>query len=348
MTPFRNRARHSLLGLAIGDAISWPAMFHRSWLLPAWTRRLRREIDTHRESASVIRVPMPFSLNQPPESFDLFPTDDTEWTAWAMQNLLHHSCIVDQDWVEREWSELARSEKPLRGAISTLTALANFRKGLKPPVTGSDNPHYFDDGSLCRAVPIGLAYAGNPDAAANAAAVDAHITNSEDGVWVASSVAAAISAACQGGSLDSTIDAALGALPMNSWSRRTVDRALEIAGQSASLLSLVPSLHHILHVEYSDGCAGPETLALSLAIVSKCGHNGEHAITAATCFAKGADALPAIVGALAGSLADESPWQETWTIVQTLRGVCLPSLGGTNYLQLIDDFVSTCSSAKTL
>jgi ADP-ribosylglycohydrolase len=348
MNDFSRRARQVLIGLAIGDAISWPAMFHRSRLLPAWTRRLRREIDAQREATSVTRVPMPFSLNQPPGSFDLFPTDDTEWAAWTMMNLHSHDCHVNRDWVNAVWSELARSQSTVRGAISTMAAIENFRRGLTPPATGSDNPHYFDDGAMPRAVPIGIAYAGRPAQAAEAAALDARITNAEDGVFVASAVASAISVACAGGSPPSVIDAAVSALPEHCWSRQAVCDALEVARTHASLLSLIPSLHTILNVEYSDGCAGPETLALSLAIVSKCGSGFERAVTGATVFAKGADGVPAIVGAIAGALAEEFPKSEDWPHLALLHGVCLSDLYGVDYIQLIEEFVGACeSSMKT-
>src|SRR5512141_2275250 len=79
MNNFETRARNALLGLALGDAIGWTAMYHRAHTLPAWTRRRRREIDAQREETNVLRIPMPFSLNQPSETFDLCPTDDTEW-----------------------------------------------------------------------------------------------------------------------------------------------------------------------------------------------------------------------------------------------------------------------------
>ena len=46
MNELQQRARNAMIGLAIGDAISWTSMFHRSVLLPLWTRRIRREMDS--------------------------------------------------------------------------------------------------------------------------------------------------------------------------------------------------------------------------------------------------------------------------------------------------------------
>jgi ADP-ribosylglycohydrolase len=344
MNDFRRRARNALLGLAIGDAIGWPAMFHRSRLLPPWTRRIRREMDAQREDAGVLRVPMPFSLNQPFATFDLCPTDDTEWAAWTIDGLMANGCFVNAEWVTAQWCGLAHGGTAIRGGVSTQAALANLRSGIMPPASGRNNPHYFDDGAACRAVPIGIAYAVSPDRAANAAGIDACVTNAEDGIWVAQAVAAAVSAACGGGSRVSVVETAVRSLPADSWSRRTVERALQMSGQEVPSLALLPLLHGILNAEYNDGCVGPETLALTLAIVQRFGERFEEAVTTAAAFAKGADALPALVGAIAGALAPGTPIPPQWEgSLGPLRGICLPSLAGRDYPGLVEEFITACS-----
>ena len=80
---YKERVRNSLYGLAIGDAMSWPAFYHRTYTLPFWTRRLRREIDAAQEDYQITRFPMPFSLNRPTENLQFGPTDDTEWAAFT-------------------------------------------------------------------------------------------------------------------------------------------------------------------------------------------------------------------------------------------------------------------------
>lgn len=74
----------ALLGLAIGDAAGWPAVRHRSQLLPPWTRRLRRELDEFAETQQVTTLPVPFALNQPTAPLRLGPSDDAEWAAWTL------------------------------------------------------------------------------------------------------------------------------------------------------------------------------------------------------------------------------------------------------------------------
>jgi hypothetical protein len=80
----RNGREGALIGLAIGDAAGWPARQHRSHILPAWTRRLRRELDTFAENENVTSLPVPFALNQEPGPLRLGPSDDAEWAAWTL------------------------------------------------------------------------------------------------------------------------------------------------------------------------------------------------------------------------------------------------------------------------
>jgi ADP-ribosylglycohydrolase len=340
---FHMRARNALLGLAIGDAISWPAMYHRSHALPPWTRRIRREIDTRREEAGVLRVSMPFSLNQSPDAFDLMPTDDAEWAAWMMTNLLQHECRVEMRSVEESWRSLAQDSRPVRGWVSTKTALENLRKSIAPPMSGTDNPHYFDDGAICRTIPIGIACAGSPDEAMRQAAIEAAVTNAEDGIWVAQAAAAGISVGCAGGSIDEVVAAALAALPAKSWSRRTVEHAIALVNRDLSLLEQIPALHSIQNAEYSDGCVGPETLALALAVVSATRGAFQESLLGSLAFAKGADAVPSLVAALSGCLSSRNEIGSTWEQgLNRLRGLSIPAMAGCEYLNLVEQFIIEC------
>jgi ADP-ribosylglycohydrolase len=345
MNDRQRRARNTLLGLALGDAIGWPAMFHRSRVLPAWTRRLRREIDTQREEVRIIRVPTPFSLNQPAGAFDVCPTDDTEWAAWTMERLLASGCRVTPEETAASWKALASGTANVSGSVSTMVALENIRRGLIPPVSGHDNPHYFDDGAACRGVPIGIAFTGKPEEAARAAGIEASATNAEDGIWIASAIAAAASVACAGGRSREVVAAARAALPEKSWIARVVTGTLAAASGEKGLLSLLPVLHNVLNKEYSDGLAAPETLALTLAIVAHACDNLSDGVMAAASLAKSADSLPPLVGALCAALDEGDPVSPRWLEpLGTLRGVALPGMAGKNYHDLVARFVAACPS----
>lgn len=335
-----------MFGLAIGDALSWPAMFHRSRLLPPWTRRIRREMDAASETSNVLALAMPFSLSQPAEFFNIAPTDDTEWAAFTTNILLKRDDGFEDALLDA-WLKLAHSGELVKGAVSTQAALNNLRKGILPPRSGRENPHYFDDGALSRAVPLGIFCAGNAEKAAQMASLDASVTNAEDGVWAAQAFAAAISLACVGKDANEILDASLQFLPQSSLIRRKVDDALALADDGGSLFSILPKLQNtLINREYSYGNAAPETLALTFVIAKMIGHDFELAVTSAASFAKTADSLPATVGALVGAMSSglrprrgEIASKSWRAAITTLKGICIPSLAGTKFLELTDRFV---------
>lgn len=342
MNEMKHRASNAMIGLAIGNAISWTAMFHRSFLLPTWTRRLRREIDLASEAENVNLLTMPFSLNQPSQHFDISPTNATEWAAFSAGILMDTDFSHYNQSVLKEWICLSESKIHIRGSISTQAALHNLRNGLNPPRTGKENPHYFDDGAMPRAVPIGIICAGQPDEAARLTEIDACVTNSEDGIWAAQAMAVAISLICSGKSITDTIKVAHQYLPETSWIRRVVDETMAIIVNSSSIISVLPELQNkIVNREYSYGNVAPETLALTFAIAHLHGNNFETAITTACGFAKSGETLPAMVGALVGAMHLYTIASDSWlNAVTSLKGICIPSFAGKNYITLTEQLVN--------
>ncbi|MFC1997964.1 ADP-ribosylglycohydrolase family protein [Chloroflexota bacterium] len=70
-----------------------------------------------------------------------------------------------------------RSGRPQIGAVE------NIRRGIKPPYSGIDNVFNDDDGAAMRIAPVGIICAGNPQKAAEMAAIDAQISHDRDGIW---------------------------------------------------------------------------------------------------------------------------------------------------------------------
>ena len=330
------RAAGALLGLAVGDALGWPSLYHRSHRLPFWTRRIRRELDAESEATFIIRPPVPFSLNQPPSLLALGPTDDAEWVAFTARLLVANRGELPEDALTQAWLTLAESGLPIKGGVSVQAALANLRKGLRPPVTGHDNPHYFDDGACVRAVACGIARAGRPDEAARLAEQEATVTNALDGVWGARAIAAAVAASCGGAGVSTAVDVALAQLPKDSWIGRTTAKALALAEPGADPFAVLPVLSDtVVDRVYSYGTGAPETVALTLAIVRLTAGDLARAGLLAAAIVRTADSLPALVGALCGALtgleAVPSTWQERCRVLQ---GICLPDLAGEDLLVL--------------
>jgi ADP-ribosylglycohydrolase len=342
MDEILKRARNAMIGLAVGDAISWSAMYHRSTLLPYWTRRIRREMEANSEDHNIILTPLPFSLNQPSDNFNISPTDDTEWAAFSVKALLKNNFDDYEKSVLDEWLQLIRSGQIIKGYVSTQAAIRNIKNGILPPQSGKVNPHYFDDAAMPRAVPIGLIFAGQPDEAARFTNIDASVTNCEDGVWGAEALAAAISLVCAGEPIDSSIEKAIIYLPESSWIRRTVNEALKFAEHYSSVFELIPLFQEkIVNREYSYGNVAAETLALAFTIAKIHGRNFENSLGIACSFAKSSETLPAMVGALVGAMHSDTIAGEYWLkSIQSLKGICIPSYKGIDYINLIEQLIN--------
>lgn len=336
------RARNAMIGLAIGDATSWSAMYHRSSLLPFWTRRIRREMEVNSEDHDIILMPLPFSLNQPSDNFNISPTDDTEWASFSVKTLLKNKLDDYEKSVIDEWQQMIRLDHNLKGFVSTKAAIRNLKNGILPPQSGRENPHYFDDGALPRAVPIGVLFAGQPEEAVRFTNIDASVTNCEDGVWGAEALAAAISLVCSGENIESSIEKAVIYLPESSWIRRTVVETLTITEHNSSVFELIPVLQEkIVNREYSYGNIAAETLALTFVISKLHGNNFENAVGIACTFAKSSETLPAMVGALVGASHSNAIAGEQWLkSIKKLKGICIPSYKGMDYLDLIEQLIS--------
>ena len=362
----RARIEGLLIGLAAGDAAGWPAARHRAARMPEWTRRLTRELDTFAEQNATTTLPVPIALNQPPEPLRLGPSDDAEWAAFAAGTVLaagrqvraqvppvaddrHVRAAVAGAWnalaaevaaAAARAPEVEAAVLPLRARISVRAGLGNLAAGLRPPATGHDNPHYFDDAACVRAAVLAVVHPGDPGAAADLAEFDARFTQDGDGVHGARAMAAASAEALGGADVDTAVNAALAQLPDGTEIARNAAHAVRIArdfaGERAGAFALVPVLEHqIVDHVYSYGIAAAETVPVALALATASRGDIAQAVPAAACLSRVADSAPALAGALTGALGSIASvpdgWRET---CRTLAGCALPRLAGTDLLEL--------------
>ncbi|MFJ5078799.1 ADP-ribosylglycohydrolase family protein [Streptomyces sp. NPDC088553] len=357
--PPRDAVEGLLLGLAAGDAAGWPAARHRAARMPEWTRRLTRELDTFAEQNATTTLPVPIALNQPPEPLRLGPSDDAEWAVFAAEAILTASgpvftglpeerrlrAAVDLAWNALAGQVAAAAERapevesavlPLRARISVRAGLGNLATGLRPPATGHDNPHFFDDAACVRAVVLAVVHPGNPRAAAELAEFDARYTQDGDGVHGARAMAAAVAAALGGATVDEAVEAALAELPPVTEIGRNARYAVKLAQTAASAFELVPLLEHqIVDHVYSYGIAAAETVPVALALATAARGEMTAAVPAAVCLSRVADSAPALAGALTGALGGGRSVPATWReACRTLAGCALPRLAGTDLVEL--------------
>ncbi|WP_374194072.1 ADP-ribosylglycohydrolase family protein [Streptomyces sp. MBT97] len=354
------RVEGLLVGLAAGDAAGWPAARHRAARMPEWTRRLTRELDTFAEHNATTTLPVPIALNQPPEPLRLGPSDDAEWAAFAAEAVLRAGddaalgdlsrerrmrAAIDLTWnavacevavAADRAPEVESAVLPLRARISVRAGLGNLAAGLRPPATGHDNPHYFDDAACVRACVLAVAHPGDPRGAAELAEFDARYTQDGDGVHGARAMAAACALALAGADPGACAAAALAELPEHTEIGRNARHALALAHACDGAFALVPLLEHqIVDHVYSYGIAAAETVPVALALMTASGGRIQEAVPAAACLSRVADSAPALAGALTGALgggaAIPASWRES---CRTLSGCVLPRLTGTDLVEL--------------
>ncbi|MFI2422704.1 ADP-ribosylglycohydrolase family protein [Streptomyces sp. NPDC018955] len=356
----RARIEGLLLGLAAGDAAGWPAARHRAARMPEWTRRLTRELDTFAEQNATTTLPVPIALNQPSEPLRLGPSDDAEWAAFAAEAVLRAGddaafgdlsrerrtrAAIDLTWNTVAGEIAAAADRapetesavlPLRARISVRAGLGNLAAGLRPPATGHDNPHYFDDAACVRACVLAVAHPGDPRAAADLAEFDARYTQDGDGVHGARAMAAAVSLALTGAAPHACVAAACAELPEDTEIGRNARHALKLAADADSAFTLVPPLEHqIVDHVYSYGVAAAETVPVALALTTAAHGRIAEAVPAAACLSRVADSAPALVGALTGALGGDAAIPASWReSCRTLSGCVLPRLTGTDLVEL--------------
>ncbi|MEU1387736.1 MULTISPECIES: ADP-ribosylglycohydrolase family protein [unclassified Nonomuraea] len=311
-----DRIRGAFIGLAVGDAVGWPAARHRAALHAPWSRRLHRELDAFAEEHRVTTLPVPFALNQPIAPLAVGPSDDAEWLAWTLLT------------IDRPRAAAFRELTGVRARISVATALDNLARGVEPPASGHDNPHHFDDAAAVRAVAFG-ALGRDPTE-------DAQVTNAGDGLLGAQAMAAAVAAAVASGSVGQAVAAALAVLPADTAIGHNARVALAAAREAGDPFGAVPALDAALldHV-YSYGVGAAQTVPVALALAEAAGGDLARAVPAAACLSALADSAPALTGALAGAAGGYGAIPEGWLApARTLAGCCLPELAGKDLIEL--------------
>jgi ADP-ribosylglycohydrolase len=338
--------------------------------MPEWTRRLTRELDTFAEQNATTTLPVPIALNQPPEPLRLGPSDDAEWAAYTATALLAAAggtgacdvrAAIDHHWqilaaqiadAADRAPEVESAMIPLRARISVRAGLGNLATGLRPPATGHDNPHYFDDAACVRAAVLASVHPGDPQAAADLAEFDARYTQDGDGVHGARALAAAIAVALVRPDVDAAVDAALDQLPQETEIGRNARLAVHLArhpdGDAPGTFALVPLLEHqIVDHVYSYGIAAAETVPVALALATAARGSLAEAVPAAACLSRVADSAPALAGALTGALGGADAVPKSWRdACRTLSGCALPRLAGADLVELATELADLLSSPR--
>ena len=269
ITPNSSPPKLALLGLAIGESLSWSSMYEHANELPLWLSRIRREMESDLRDEKISSFPKPFSLNQSPQPLKPAPGDFTEWAAWTSKVLIEFKSDFNHKHLDKAWQKLAKSRKQIGGRISIQAALRNIEAGMTAPQSGRFNPHYFDDAALARAVMIGSVFSGDLPLAKRLTELDASFTQYEDGIWSAVSIASLFCQAANAASIDDLIEQAITGIPKGSLTEITVTTALkESEAMRGGILETALFLNtNVCNQIYSYGNIAHEILACVLVIL---------------------------------------------------------------------------------
>nr|WP_236053059.1 ADP-ribosylglycohydrolase family protein [Streptomyces musisoli] len=311
----RERARGALLGLAVGDALGAPAENLRPSEIRARWGRITGYV-TDRPCG----------------------TDDTEYAIFSGLLLARHGSALTPAHVEAAWHEWIadRAEGPFRGAgFSERGTLENLRRGLAAPIS-AQHRHAWSDGLAMRAAPFGVFAAGRPAEAARLVAVDGSVSHEGEGIYGGQAVAAGVAAAMTGASVPVVIAAALAVVPDDSWTARSLRRAVAVAhlGERAVRSAVV-----IGGYPWTD--LAPEAVALAFGAYAAADGDFREAVLTAVNMGRDADTTAAVAGALSGATQGLSAIPPDWAAaIGPVRGRCLPSMAGHHVLEVADLLVN--------
>ncbi|MBK8023705.1 MAG: ADP-ribosylglycohydrolase family protein [Chloroflexi bacterium] len=312
---FRRRARGSLLGAAIGDAMGAPC--------EGITRAAIRE-----------RYGMITGFL----SDDAVGTDDTDFTLFNAWLLLEHGPDITPEIVAAEWRDKLLSGRYYYrpGGFSDVISTRNLLAGLNPPDSGAFNHQSWSDGVAMAISSAGILSAGRPQQAAAIAQRLGSVSNARDGITTAQAVAAAISMAMVGASPAEMMAAAQAAVPADSWTGRSLARAAHIhAGDLESALDQIDAELVVHWWPWAD--LATEAVPVALAVFMAGGGDFARSVPAGIRMGRDADTIGAIVGSLAGAYGGEDAIPPAWRErVAASTGKCIGFIAGRRIADMAD------------
>ncbi|MEV8392606.1 MULTISPECIES: ADP-ribosylglycohydrolase family protein [unclassified Streptomyces] len=318
----RDRARGALLGLAVGDALGAPAENMKpSQIRERWGRIQGFVAD------------------------DPAGTDDTEYAIFSGLLLADHGSALTMAHVEAAWHEgiADRDEGAFKGAgFSERGTLENLRRGLAAPIS-AQHRHAWSDGLAMRAAPFGVYAAGRPAEAARLVAIDGTVSHDGEGILGGRAVAAGVAAAMVSHTPDAVVQAALSVVPDDSWTARSLHRAVSAARRArrdpdSTQLSRERGVRKAVVIGgYPWTDLAPEAVGLAFGAFAVARGDFRESVLIAVNMGRDADTTAAVAGALAGALRGESAIPADWAgTIGPVRGSCLPSMAGRHILDIAD------------
>ncbi len=251
-------------------------------------------------------------------------TDDTEFALLTAKTIIRCRGKLTTEECVRSWMEdVVTQDEYKRGGASEIEAANNLRKGLLPPLTGKFNTFHMSDGSSMRIGPVGILCAGDPEQAKEFARIESEISHYRDGVWGAQAVAAAVAVAMVDGTMEEIFQAAMSAIPEESWLYYNMTHAFGILERhNGSILEAWMELHDFLRT--SSWATTAEAIPSAFVCLKAVNQDFRTGVTLAGNFGRDADTIGAIAGVILGAKYGAGRMPAAW--IEKTRfpsGTCL-------------------------
>lgn len=310
---YDSKAAGALIGLAIGDAMG----------------DIGRSQD-HRSRYGIVTQLYPEAKS----------TDDTEFGVLTARALLDCQGRLSPELTAAAWRSyvLDRGGAKKRAGRPLYGALFNLSQGIEPPLSGRHNVMNIDDGAAMRASPHGILLAGDPVGAARLAKADACVSHDSDGIWAAEAIAASVAVAMADGSVDEILEAGRARMPIGSWLRTAMDRAMAICQAKPDIELAYEELHSCLW--NPEHASAPEAIPQVYSIFKLTGGDSRRGLLWSANFGRDADTICGLVCSLCGALHGletfPAPWIEA---VRRPSGVCLEFAAEYDMIELSSSLV---------
>jgi ADP-ribosylglycohydrolase len=194
-----------------------------------------------------------------------------------------------------------------------------------------------------RVAPLGIVAAGDAAMAKRLAEADGAVSHSGEGIYAGVAVAVAVAVAMTGAEVEEVYDAALAAIPEDSWTSRNLVLARELVQSIDDPAELAVALYDRLAITpYFWADMAPEAVAFAFAGVL----HGRGVFTKSMLFAvnlgRDSDTNAAIAGCISGAMSGISSFPADWvTGLRPVAGDCLRTMAGIHPLDIADQLAST-------
>ncbi len=333
------KAVQGLRGLVRGDSMNWAAARQRLNLVPPKRRMRMRYLDSFAEERSQSTLPVPYLHSTHESVLDpLGPADVTEWFTASLLSAAGMNLSLETAGKHELWKELTaiRALNPLevRGRLGTTLALTTLANNGFDGTSGKDNPHYFDDLALVRAVAV--AFCCDDKAELSKQIIEeVSLTASGDGLTGAVVFGHLFFDILSGIAVDEALDNLVAGLAKDTWSRGVLEQALNLVAGVDSVDELAFALERDIadHV-YSFQVSVPETLAMVCAHL-KFASSRDQLLAAGILHSSRAEIMAPLIWSLAGLIfggfKDKS---------HDLQGLSIRAMKGKNPEEILEDVIT--------